>query len=424
MKKNPCEEIQTLTIISELCTGCMKCVRGCPVEAMRFKGGAPLVKWERCIHCGECIKMCEAIQPLTTSFFELSKFKYTIAIPSPAFVGQFEKHISPGHTFFALKSMGFNDVVNPAPFCSAYFKAVKYIVEEPDTPKPVISSMCPVVISLIQTKYPSLIEHLLPIMPPRQMSAKLAIESLVKSGGYKREEIGTIYITPCISKMIEINELSDENYIQGAIAIKHIYNEVLKKIKPSEKMDIGKGVYGFRQAIAGGLYEIIGQENLLVVSGIKNLNKVFDDIEMGKVRRISFIDAYACSEGCIGGTLTVDDVYIARQKILSLFSEKDFDREEEKIVEIYLNTKFDPVKKWGKRPKYKKPVSTGVKLAVMKEELLKTLPKIDCGLCGAPTCEAFADDVIEGETDEKECIFKMIESKEINAEEFLLRWKK
>jgi iron only hydrogenase large subunit-like protein len=423
MKNNPSEGIQTLTIISELCTGCMKCVRGCPVEAMRFRDGLPFVKWGKCIHCGECIKACDAIQPLTTSFLELSRFKYTIAIPSPAFVGQFEKHITPSHTFFALKSFGFDDVVNLAPFCSAYFKAVKFIVAEADIPKPVISSMCPVVVSLIQTKYPSLIEHLLPIMPPRQLAAKQVIDSLVKDGVYKKEEIGVIYITPCISKMIEVKEFSEESYIHGAIAIKHIYNEILKKIKPSEKMDIGNSLYGFRQAVAGGLTDIIGEENVLVVSGIKNLKKVFDDIEMGKVRKISFVDTYACSEGCIGGTLTVDDVYIARQKILSLFSKREPDEEEEKLVEIYLKNRFNPVKRWGTK-KREKSLSLGVKLVTMKDELLKNLPKIDCGLCGAPTCEAFAEDVIEGEADERDCIFDMIKHKEIKAEEFLLRWKK
>ncbi len=400
----------------------MKCVRGCPVEAMRFKERIPFVKWERCIHCGECIKACDAIQPLTTSFFELSKFKYTIAIPSPAFVAQFERHIGPAHTFSALKFLGFNDVLNIAPFCSAYFKAIKIFIENQKIPKPVISSICPVVISLIQRKYPSLIEHLLPITPPRQLAAKLAVESLIKNGTFKMEEIGAIYITPCISKMIEINETDDGNYIHGAIAIRHIYNESLKRIKPTEKMDIGKSVYGFRQAIAGGLSEIIGEENVLVVSGIKNLKKAMDDIEMGKMRRIPFVDAYACAEGCIGGTLTVEDLYIARQKILSLFHERD--EEDEELVEIYLKTKFDPVERWAKKPKYRKPVSAGIKFVVMKEGILKNLPGIDCGLCGAPTCEAFAEDILEGEVKEEECIFNILRNEEIKVEEFLSRWKR
>lgn len=424
MKKEPSESIQTLTIISDLCTGCMKCVRGCPASAMRFRDKLPVVKWERCIHCGECIRACDAIQPLTTSFFELSNFKYTIAIPSPVFVGQFEKYIRPEHTFFALKSLGFNDVINLAPFCSAYFKAVKFIIEEKKVPRPLISSMCPVVISLIQRKYPSLVEHLLPILPPRQLAAKLAIESLVKNGSFGREEVGVIYITPCISKMLEVNEETSKNYICGAIAIKHIYNEVLKKIKPSEKVDIGNGSYGFRQGVAGGLSEIIGEENLLVVSGIRDLIKVLDDIEMGKVKRTPFVDPYPCSEGCVGGTLTVDDLYISRQKILTLFSKRDSEKEEDKIVEMYLRSRFDPVERWGKKEEYKKPIYAGIKFMMRKEEILKTLPRIDCGLCGAPTCESFAEDIVEGEGREDECIFNLLKKKGIKAEELLLKWKK
>ena len=31
------------------------------------------------------------------------------------------------------------------------------------------------------------------------------------------------------------------------------------------------------------------------------------------------------------------------------------------------------------------------------------LPGIDCGSCGAPTCSAFAEDIIKGETNADEC---------------------
>ena len=37
------------------------------------------------------------------------------------------------------------------------------------------------------------------------------------------------------------------------------------------------------------------------------------------------------------------------------------------------------------------------------EEIAKTLPQIDCGSCGAPTCMAFAEDVVKGETTADEC---------------------
>lgn len=423
MKREAPEAIHTVTIIHELCTGCLKCVRGCPVRAMRFRNGVPVINWKLCIHCGECVKTCEAIQPLTTSFLELSKFRYVIVIPSPAFVGQFERYITAEHIFFALKSFGFNEVINLAPFCTAYMKAALFLIEDRDLPKPLISSICPVVVGLIHQRYPSLIQHLLPLLPPRQLAAKFFMDSILKKENMRKDGLGIIYITPCISKMIEIKGGNGGGYIHGAIAIKHIYNEILKKIKPSHKMEIGPCKYGFRQAVAGGLSEMIGEEKVVVVSGVKNLVKVLDDIEMGKMRRTAFVDALACSEGCIGGTLTVEDVYMARQKLLSLFQRREYERceEEERIIETYLREKINPAEMWVFPMEKSESIERGVEFIKIKEEVMKNLPLIDCSICGAPTCESFAEDVAKEERREDDCIFNFLRKKGIEVENFLRR---
>jgi len=46
-------------------------------------------------------------------------------------------------------------------------------------------------------------------------------------------------------------------------------------------------------------------------------------------------------------------------------------------------------------------------LEMMKtvEELTKRFPGLDCGSCGAPTCQALAEDIVRGEAVSNDCIY-------------------
>lgn len=41
------------------------------------------------------------------------------------------------------------------------------------------------------------------------------------------------------------------------------------------------------------------------------------------------------------------------------------------------------------------------------EAVLRTLPGIDCGSCGSPTCRALAWDIVHGNASEMNCIHKL-----------------
>ena len=42
-----------------------------------------------------------------------------------------------------------------------------------------------------------------------------------------------------------------------------------------------------------------------------------------------------------------------------------------------------------------------------KEDIFESLPKIDCGICGAPTCLTFAEDVVREEAELTDCVFNL-----------------
>lgn len=43
------------------------------------------------------------------------------------------------------------------------------------------------------------------------------------------------------------------------------------------------------------------------------------------------------------------------------------------------------------------------------DALYESMPKLDCGSCGAPSCKALAEDIVRGFGNENDCIFKMRE---------------
>lgn len=54
-----CSAMKTITIDPELCKGCSKCARNCPVGAIEGEVRSPFkINQEKCIKCGACLKSC------------------------------------------------------------------------------------------------------------------------------------------------------------------------------------------------------------------------------------------------------------------------------------------------------------------------------------------------------------------------------
>ncbi|MBN2573748.1 MAG: 4Fe-4S binding protein [Deltaproteobacteria bacterium] len=411
----------SIRIDTDKCDGRMKCLRACPTQAIRIRDGKAAILGEKCIDCGECITACPngAIVALTDPFGEMSKFKYTVAIPSPALYAQFGMSILPDKILDGLRKIGFDDAFDLSMTCGATSLAVELFVEEYKGPKPLISPACPSVVRLIQVRYPHLVQQILPITLPKKLAAGDVKRAKSKELGLKPEEIGTFYITPCPVKMIAIKEPSIEGgcYLDGAISIADIYAPLLAAMEPVAPDDYRKGlesicVLGIGWAVAGGMHRTLKLENVLDVSGIPEIAKTFDDIERGKLRDIDLVVAYSCPQGCVGGSLTVENRYISYNKILRLLEtleRKKIEacRDEQEIRERYRQKYFHMTHKYEPHPlqALDTDLAEAIRKRKIKEDVYASLPKIDCGICGAPTCQAFAEDVARGDARLSDCIF-------------------
>ena len=411
-----------IRVDTDKCDGRMQCMRVCPTQAIRVRKNKATIIEEKCIDCGECINACpsNAIIPLTDPFGELTKFRHTVAIPSPALYAQFGHKIMPDKILNGLKKLGFDDAFDLAPICGEVSFAIQEFLREHKGPKPMISNACPTIVRLIQVKYPSLINHLTPLDIPREIAGREIKKKKSKRYGLKEKEIGTFYITPCPAKMISIKQPAgkQKSYLDGAISISDIYGPLLSAMENVENESYNKSlenlcILGMGWAMVGGICRTLRLKNSLAVSGLTETIKVFDDIEKGKLKHIDYIEAYSCPQGCVGGSLTVENLYISYNKILKIIEALEFQKikacpDIQKVRKKYAQDYF--FKKGKLEPRPLKPLNEDLAIAIKKrkekEEIFASLPKIDCGACGSPTCMAFAEDVVKGEAKLTDCVIR------------------
>ena len=397
----------------------MACMRICPTQAILVRRGRTSLLNDRCIDCGECVRVCpnHAIIPQTSSFSDFSRFKYTIAIPSPVFYSQFGKDVQPAVILEALKKVGFNDACDAACASESVSIAIQEYLDAVPAPRPFISPFCPAIVRLIQIRYPNLIEHLVPIDSPMEIAAREAKHLAMKTTGLREHEIGVIYLTPCPAKMLAIRYplRKKHSFVDGTIAISEIYPsilQVLPSITRNGNIPDVRGL-GLGWPILGGQVACLKAEECLSIGGLSDAMRVFEDIENEKLKHIQYIEVHSCPTACVGGSLTVENSYIARGRVLQMVQKfgKEPCQEREKIRSLYQKNFFSLP---GKIPSFPlQPLDEDVAKALRKlqekQRVYERLPKIDCGACGSPTCMTFAEDVIMGNADESECLFIAME---------------
>ena len=390
-------------------------MRICPTEAIRVRGGKATVKHDRCIDCGECVRVCpnKAILPRTGSFSDFSDFRYTIAMPSPVFYAQFGKDVTPTALLRALKRVGFDDSCDVACASESVSIAIQEYLDAVDSPRPLISPFCPAIVRLIQIRYPALLPHLIPIESPMAIAAREAKRRAMQAHGLRENEIGVIYITPCPAKLLSVKDppRRRHSFVNGAIAINEIYPSVLRALQEIGPLDGGEEVRGLGLGwpVLGGQVACLRAEECLAIGGVSDAVRVFEEIENGKLRDIQYVEVHSCPTACVGGSLTVENSYIARGRVLHMLRKYGATpcQDREKIRELYQKNFFSlhgtipalPLQPLGE------DVAHALQTLDQKRRVFDQLPGISCGACGAPTCSAFAEDVVRGEATAEECVF-------------------
>jgi len=396
----------------------MACMRACPTQAIRIRDGKAFISDELCVDCGNCISICPsgAIVPITDTISEISHFKYNVVVPSPVLYSQFGSDIHPYIIHLAFKKLGFDQVVDVNISSAALAVALVKYMKTYKGRSPLISSHCPSVLRLIQVKYPDLVELIVPLEVPREITAREIRRNLPSKLRLKAEDIGIIYIAPCPAKIVSIKQPAEKarSYFDGVVSIRDIYSVLIPHVVAiKQNFDVNQVPHDFSfnpgWAELGGITRSVDTENWLAVSGLDHVMKILNDIESSRLRNVEFVEAMACMLGCIGGPFSVESPYVARTN--SIKQRMKYENTI-KIDDDDVSQKLEDGYYFLENPILPRPtkyfdtdLETSIKRMKERERVYQKLPQIDCGCCGAPTCMAFAEDFVRGEAELTDCIF-------------------
>lgn len=410
------------------CKGCTSCLMHCPTEAIRVRGGRAHIIDERCIDCGECIRICNyhAKVAMTDPLSMIQDWEHRVALPAPSLYGQFRHVTSIKAVKEALLALGFQEVYEVAKGADIVTCAVRRRLKDPKRPRPLISSACPAVTRMIQVRFPALIPHIVDVRQPMEVAAAAARLAYQKKYGVDRDKIGVFFITPCPAKMTAIrNPIGHEkSEVTGCISMVDMYGALMEHLKerPLTEDETDATPFGVGWARSGGEARAAVHQNFMAVDGIEDVIEVLEEIENGQLTDMDFFEGAACPGGCIGGPLTCENKHLARNKVRMLVDslpqvhpDDAVAAKELNALPLYFNRDIPP----NAAMQLHESITSAMERMERMEEILKKLPGYDCGSCGSPTCRSFAEDMVRGYCAENDCIFILKDRLKVMAQQMV-----
>lgn len=404
----------------EKCRGCTNCLKRCPTEAIRIRDGHAVINTDLCIDCGECIRVCQ--YKAKKAIFDkiedvpLGK-KYCIALPPPSLYGQFNNVDDVDYILQALLDSGFDQVFEVARAAEIVSDYTRNYMRKPGVQRPIINSACPTIVRLIRMRFPFLCDQVIPILPPIEIASRMAKEEARKNHPeLSDDDICTVFISPCPAKASYVKNglWHQQSCVDYVVSMSDMYFQLLPFLKSVSNPECStqSGMIGLSWASTGGESSALLNDRYLAADGIENVICVLDEIDTGLYPNLEFVELNACNGGCVGGAAAMENPYIARVRLQSLrrylpvSHNRVFTEKADEVPESFLYPEaltYRPVAPLDEN------LAQAMQMMQAIEELNGTLPALDCGSCGAPTCRAFAEDVVRGERTVDECIVHMRE---------------
>jgi iron only hydrogenase large subunit-like protein len=415
------EFYHALKIKPDLCIGCTHCMKVCPTEAIRVKQGKAVLFENRCVDCGECFRACPvcAIIIEQDDFDKIFGYPVRVALVTSVFIGQFPEEISTEEIYSELMEIGFTHVFEVEHGVEILENELKqYITEHPEI-KPAISPYCPAIVRLIQVKFPALVENFILLKQPVDAAAIYNRKKFLDAG-FKAEEIGLFYISPCAAKIAAVKSPVGETVseVTGVINMNFVFNKVYTGIKQARKETC---IIPFRKSLKakGIVWSLTRGESVnvsgrsLAIDGIHNVIEFLEKLENDERLDIDFLEFRACDEGCAGGVLTSGNRFLTAERLhkranKARIRETSPMPDQETILNykefIIERLKLDKIKPRSMM-KLDDEMVEAMKKMKKVHELLLFLPLVDCGTCGSPSCASLAEDIVQGRATIAKCIF-------------------
>ena len=202
----------------------------------------------------------------------------------------------------------------------------------------------------------------------------------------------------------------EKSKVDGAIAISEIFPQLSNKMDKLQAEELetlsNSGIIGVSWASSGGESSALLKEKYLAADGIENVIRVLEEIEDERIGELDFIELNACTGGCVGGVLCVENPYVAIARLQRLRKYLPVSQNHlEQNAPVPKEMNWDTGLEFSNVLTLSDDLSRAMQMMVEIDDVALSLPGLDCGACGAPTCRAFAEDVVRGNCKKEDCIF-------------------
>ena len=386
-----------LTLKKSNCKNCYKCIRNCPVKAIRFSGNQAHIIGNECILCGHCFVVCPQNAKEIASEVEKVKVLIHSGEPvyvslAPSFVANYEG-VGIGAMREALQKLGFADVEETAIGATMVKNEYERMIEK-EKRDIIITSCCHSINLLIQKYFPSLLPYLANVLSPMQAHC-----SDIKK---RHPEAKTVFIGPCVAKKDEAQ------HYEGIVDAVLTYEELTEWLS-AEGIELKKEMDSNRESRArffpttGGILKTMKltqpDYDYMAIDGVENCIAALKDIEQGNIHH-AFIEMSSCVGSCVGGPVmekyhpTPVREYLA---VANYAGDKDFKVEQPNQEDI--RKYFSEIE-----IKNKVPTDAEISETLRKMGKISKRDELNCGSCGYNTCREKAIAILQGKAEVSMCL--------------------
>lgn len=408
-----------LYTIKNNCQDCYKCVRRCPVKAIKIEDGSAMIVPDLCIACGTCYRVCpakakQARNDLTRAKHLVQSGKDVYVSLAPSWITEFEG-VSREQMIAAIRRLGFRGVSETALGAEEVSANIAGLLDKAANEAPqvsaanrlFISTACPAVVEYINKYVPERTANLTKLTSPLLAHCRLLKTALGK-------DIEVIFIGPCIAKKIEADRHPDLLSLSLSFTDLRQWlkdeNIVLKDIHTSvfDKFVMSKAEEGVAYPVEGGMietlkpYEQSQKAYLMQITGIENIKRELKNIREEALDRPIFIECLACEGGCVNGPCT-SSKKSGLEKRVEILKESDFSGlagKRSPSVDITLDYAPEAIV----QPEHDE---TDIKRVLASIGKYSIEDEINCGGCGYNTCRNFAKALLDGKAEPEMCVSHM-----------------
>ena len=387
------------------CRDCYRCLRVCPVKAIKMHDGQASVEADRCIACGTCIRECPQgaksfRNDLEKAIRILKESKVVAASIAPSFAAFF-KEWEQKRLPSALRKLGFSYIGETS---IGAFPVAKESVKNRKPNQHNICTACPAVVGFVEKYMPELSDNLVEVTSPMVAHARMIKEKL-------GEDAKIIFIGPCVAKKAEADRPENKKFVDCVLTFSELdewfkqENIQLDRIVDSQFDDEPAGEARFFP-LPGGLTRTanLGADALVAdvvaVSGIEDVRNILESLKTEKTNLL--IEPLFCSQGCVNGPAVPKErnLFHCRNQVISYATDHQGREPGEFEEKVSFSAKYEA-----------EPIDAEAEIS--EQEIKKVLEatgkanpedQLNCGACGYDTCRDKAIAVIRGLAETEMCI--------------------